>query len=195
MLYTLQDAPHPVNRIGIGTASSWLPSEGIAAIINCIQSFIDGNLTYPGACVDYNSHKIMKPKRLAALIFTLFSLALCASGARAQNNPPTDQAAPDKSPQSNRLRIEVVGGEKEAPVENASVYIKYVEERKLRKDKKYELNVKTNRDGVAHIPDAPLGKVLVQVIAEGWKTYGKWIEITDPRQIIHVKLEKPPRWY
>lgn len=98
-------------------------------------------------------------------------------------------------PQLNRVRIEVVGGDADTPVENASVYLKYVEERKLRKDKKIELNVKTNREGVAHVPDAPMGKVLIQVIAEGWKTYGKWMEITEPRQVIKVKLEKPPRWY
>jgi hypothetical protein len=157
--------------------------------------FADGYLTYPGACVDYNPYKLMKPKHLAALAFGIFLLGACAAGTRAQNNPPADPGASTKLPQSNRLRIEVVGGEKDAPVENASVYVKYVEERKLRKDKKFELNVKTNHEGVAHVPDAPLGKVLIQVIAEGWKSYGKWFEISDPKQIIKIKLEKPPRWY
>lgn len=155
----------------------------------------DGHLTYAGACVDYNSYKLMKPKHLAALAFGIFFLGVCAAGTHAQNNPAGDTGAATKLPQSNRLRIEVVGGEKDAPVENASVYIKYVEEHKLRKDKKLELNVKTNREGIAHVPDAPLGKVLIQVIAEGWKSYGKWFEISDPKQIIKIKLEKPPRWY
>jgi hypothetical protein len=91
--------------------------------------------------------------------------------------------------------VEVSGGEKEVPVENASVYIKYVEERKIIKDKKLEMNVKTNRDGVAHVPGAPLGRVLIQVIADGWKTYGRWYDITDPKQTIKIRLEKPPRWY
>ena len=145
--------------------------------------------------MDYNSYKLMKPKHLAALAFGIFFLGVCATGTRAQNNPAGDTGAAAKLPQSNRLRIEVVGGEKDAPVENASVYIKYVEEHKLRKDKKLELNVKTNREGIAHVPDAPLGKVLIQVIAEGWKSYGKWFEISDPKQIIKIKLEKPPRWY
>jgi len=137
----------------------------------------------------------MKPKYLAvlALSFLLFSGAAIVT--TAQDNPPGDSSAPAKNAQLNRIRIEVVGGDTDAPVENASVYLKYVEERKLRKDKKVQLNVKTNREGVAHVPDAPMGKVLVQVIAEGWKTYGKWIEITEPRQTIKVKLEKPPRWY
>ena len=137
----------------------------------------------------------MKPKRLAASALAIFFIGVCAVAAQAQNNPPGESGGAAKIPQSNRLRIEVVGGEKDTPVENASVYVKYVEERKLRKDKKFELNVKTNREGVAHVPDAPLGKVLIQVIAEGWKSYGKWYEITDPRQVIKIKLEKPPRWY
>lgn len=153
------------------------------------------HLTNPGASVDYNSQNLMKSKHLVVLALALFFVASFGALARAQDNPAPDASSSGKAPQSNRVRIEVTGGDNDAPVENASVYLKYVEERKLRKDKRVELNVKTNRDGIAHVPDAPLGKVLIQVIAEGWKTYGKWFEITDPRQIIKVKLEKPPRWY
>jgi len=137
----------------------------------------------------------MTPKAILSFAFVCFLSAAGASLAQTQSPAPPDSSAPAKTPQSNRIRIEVTGGDADTPVENASVYLKYVEERKLRKDKKVELNVKTNREGFAHIPDAPMGKVLVQVIAEGWKTYGKWMEITDPRQIIKIKLEKPPRWY
>jgi len=137
----------------------------------------------------------MKSKHPAVLLIALFLVGSTGYIARAQNSPTSDTSSAAKTPQANRVRIEVTGGDSDTPVENASVYLKYVEERKLRKDKKIELNVKTNREGVAHVPDAPMGKVLVQVIAEGWKTYGKWVEITEPRQVIKVKLEKPPRWY
>jgi len=144
--------------------------------------------------VDYNSCRLMKPKRFLATGLGILLCLFFAVAARAQDNPSNDASAASKA-QSNRVRIEVVGGDTEAPVENASVYLKYTEEHKMRKDKKVQLNVKTNREGVAHVPDAPLGKALIQVIAEGWKTYGKWVEITDPRQTIRVKLEKPPHWY
>ena len=113
-------------------------------------------------------------------------IALSCASAVPQNDPP--KPAP-------RMRIEVTGGETNKPVENASVYLKYVDERTMRKDKKYELNVKTNRDGVAHIPDVPLGKVLIQIVAEGWKTYGKWYDITDQKQIVKIHLDRPPKWY
>lgn len=96
---------------------------------------------------------------------------------------------------AGRITIEVKGGANEVPVDNASVYVKYVEERTLRKDKKLELNVKTSRDGVAHVPNAPMGRALVQVIAEGWKTYGRWYDITEEKQIIKIHLERPPKWY
>src|SRR4029077_21062349 len=129
------------------------------------------------------------------MCWSVLIVALALAGSLwAQSAQDSDaKAHTGKSDPVSRVTIEVSGGEKDAPVENASVYLKYVEERKLKKDKKVELNVKTNREGVAHVPDAPLGKVLIQVIAEGWKTYGKWIEITDARQTVKVKLEKPPR--
>jgi len=121
-----------------------------------------------------------------------------ATQVSAQNTPASSpqpkQDAPRPDPQS-RITIEVTGGEKETPVENASVYFKYVEEHKIKKNKTMELNVKTNREGVAHVPDAPLGRVLIQVLAEGWKSYGRWFDITDPKQTIKIRLERPPKWY
>ena len=132
--------------------------------------------------------------RTATLLLAVMGSAMVFSGLlRAQAPPPkTESAKPDATA---RITIEVAGGEKESPIENASIYIKFVEERKMKKDKKLEMNVKTNREGTAHVPDAPMGRVLIQVVADGWKTYGRWYDITDPKQTIKVHLEKPPRWY
>jgi hypothetical protein len=110
------------------------------------------------------------------------------------SSPEPKSGQPKPDPQA-RITVEVTGGDQETPVENASVYFKYIEEHKVKKNKTMELNVKTNREGVAHVPDAPLGRVLVQVLAEGWKTYGRWFDITDPKQTIKVHLERPPKWY
>jgi hypothetical protein len=122
---------------------------------------------------------------------------LAAQSLVAQDPPPasSEKVPPVKTDVQSRITIEVIGGEKDTPVENASVYVKYVEEHKLKKDKKLELNVKTNRDGIAHVPNAPLGRVLIQVIADGWKTYGRWYDITDTRQVFKIRLERPPKWY
>jgi hypothetical protein len=132
----------------------------------------------------------MKPLLFAALFVVVLPLQLgrASASSAAQKSQPSHAEIP-------RVTIEVYGGESDVPVENASVYIKYIQEHRITKDKKVELNVKTNRQGVAHVPGAPLGRALIQVIASGWKTYGRWYDITDPQQTIKIRLEKPPRWY
>jgi hypothetical protein len=109
--------------------------------------------------------------------------------------PAVQSEATAAAPVVKKLTIEVSGGEKNVAVENASVYLKYAEERKLRKDRKYALNVKTNRDGTAHIPDPPLGKVLIQVVAEGWKTFGEYYDLDDAGAVIKIHLDRPRKWY
>jgi len=133
---------------------------------------------------------------ILAAAFFIASVLLFA----AQDPPPADKPSADNPPAQPatgpaRLTIEVTGGDKAVPVENASVYVKYIEEHVIKKDKKVELNVKTNREGVAHVAEAPTGRALIQIIADGWKTYGRWYDITDPRQIIKIRLERPPKWY
>jgi len=137
----------------------------------------------------------MKPRITMGLWVALAAVVLSGglwARAAQDSDPKARTAKPDLM---SRVTIEVSGGEKDAPVENASVYLKYVEEHKLKKDKKVELNVKTNREGTAHIPETPTGRVLIQVVADGWKTYGRWYDITEAKQTIKVHLEKPPRWY
>jgi hypothetical protein len=138
-------------------------------------------------------------KLSAKFLILIFVTGFLLVGRRvaAQDAPPAPkpQEAPLRTDIQTRITIEVTGGDKNAPVENASVYVKYVEEHAIKKDKKFELNVKTSREGVAHVPNAPLGRVMVQVIAEGWKTYGRWLDITDAKQTIKVHLERPPKWY
>lgn len=123
--------------------------------------------------------------------------ALIAHGAAAQDPAPAaaKRQTPPASEAQMRLTIEVTGGDKNVPVENASVYVKFVEEHVIKKNKTLEINVKTSREGIAHVPDAPMGRALVQIVAEGWKTYGHWMDITDPKQVIKIHLERPPKWY
>jgi hypothetical protein len=127
--------------------------------------------------------------------FVLAALLVVLAGSlpiRAQENPPPPKnTAPSPV---NRLTIEVTGGDANKPVENASVYVKTVEQHVI-KDKKSEVNVKTNQQGIAHIPDVRLGRVLIQIVADGWKTYGHWYDITEPKQTIQIHLDRPPKWY
>ena len=129
---------------------------------------------------------------LVSLAAVLLGLLAGPSTLNAQGDTKQKQEQP-ASPIS-RLTIEVTGGDENKPIENASVYLKTVEEH-LIKDKKFEVNVKTNQKGVAHVPDPPTGRVLIQVVAGGWKTYGHWFDLNDPKQVIKIHLEKPPKWY
>jgi hypothetical protein len=145
----------------------------------------------------------MRRKLFSALL--LCSIGLVASlsavrdtDARAQDpakRKSGDEAAPAQPAPNKKLTIEVTGGDKNVAVADASVYLKFKEPRTLRKDRKYELDVKTNREGTAHIPDPPMGSVLIQVVAEGWKSYGKNYELTDAGAVIKIHLDRPPKWY
>jgi hypothetical protein len=94
-----------------------------------------------------------------------------------------------------RLEITVTAATSGEPIKNASVYVRYKKDRFLRKDKDVSLTVKTNPDGKATVPGIPQGRVLVQVVAEGWKTFGESYEIESPKQSIEIKLERPKKWY
>src|ERR1700719_224580 len=139
---------------------------------------------------------MMRRTILGAAILLGFALSVMGCVVTQNKAAPAVQSeAPAPAPAVKKLTIEVSGGEKNVAVENASVYLKYAEERKLRKDKKYALNVKTNRDGTAHIPDPPPGKVLIQVVAEGWKTFGEYYDLGDAGTVIKIHLDRPTKWY
>lgn len=129
------------------------------------------------------------------VIAILAAMALLPSAVASGQSKPEAKPKQQKPTGVTRLRIEVTGGEKNDPVENASIYVKYVQEHTLARDKKFEMNFKTNRDGVAKVPEVPRGKVLIQVVAEGWKPFGRWYDTDEEEQTIKIHLEKPPRWY
>lgn len=124
-----------------------------------------------------------------------------------QNSASSQDKAPaqDKSDQNadasqtdagqTRLKI-VVTGNTGKPIGNATVYVRFPEAGGLfHHEKLSELDFKTNEDGSVRVPEIPQGKILVQVIAKGWHTFGKWYEIHTSEQTIEIKLELPPRWY
>jgi len=97
-------------------------------------------------------------------------------------------------PQTTVITVEVKNLDGK-PVERASVIVRFAEGRSIRKfGKKTVLNweLRTNQIGVAKIPAIPQGKILVQVIAKGYQTFGDTIEINEPERTIEVKL-KPPQ--
>jgi hypothetical protein len=131
-------------------------------------------------------------KTLSRIYVLALLLPLTAS---AQNKNSAAQSKTDSGSNTVRLTIVVTGGDEKKPVDSASVYVKFVEARMLAKDKKIEMNLKTNVSGVCHSPEIPHGKVLIQVIAPGWKTFGEYYEVDQAEQTINIALSRPPKWY
>lgn len=133
-----------------------------------------------------------------ALALPLAVVAILLQGMTLAAQPQSNDKKEERSKESSttNLRIEVTAGEKSESVSNASVYVRF--ERPgglLHKDKKVEMNLRTNQEGVTKVPDVPRGKVLIQVIASGWKTFGQWYTLEKEEETIKIKLEKPPHWY
>jgi hypothetical protein len=96
-------------------------------------------------------------------------------------------------PAMTNLRIEV-RTLSDRPVERASVRVKFVQGRnyiKLGKKIITSWELKTNQDGWAKIPPIPQGKILVQVMAKGYQTFGQSFEVNEPERTIEVKLNPP----
>jgi hypothetical protein len=130
------------------------------------------------------------------IILALTSLVLCfALGLHGQDKGDDTKGKTDSATKDSRLTIIVTGGKDKKPVDSASVYVKFVEERKFGKDRNIEMNLKTNLSGVCHVPILPPGKFLIQIIAPGWKTFGEYYDITQVEQTIHIELVRPPKWY
>jgi hypothetical protein len=165
------------------------------------------------------SSGILRPSRQLGTILALFLLYINVSNGHprastravsqesqqnqttSQDKPTQDKPADSKKdskpsdPTTTKLRIHVITAD-DKPVSNASVYVRFpVAGGLFHKDKLAELNLKTNEDGSVKVPDIPRGKILIQVVATGWKTYGKWHEIDTEAMTVEIKLERPAHWY
>jgi len=127
-------------------------------------------------------------RRSLALLLAFLAVAAMAPALAAQSEKAP--AASDKRHATSRLRIELTGGDENKPVADASVYLRFP------KDKKVEMDLKTNQEGIARSPEIPQGKILIQIVAPGWKTYGEYHDATESEQTIQIHLVKPTtRWY
>jgi hypothetical protein len=127
------------------------------------------------------------------MVAAMALLVLWVTLAGAKASDPGQDA---KREETTRLTVEVTGGPDNKPIADASVYVKYVAVAKRAKDKKIELNLKTNQEGIAHSPEIPQGKVLIQIVAPGWKTFGQYYDAQSSEQTIPIHLERPTtKWY
>ena len=138
-----------------------------------------------------------KHGNFAGKVAAASALALLLAGVSPARAPQKDdKESNSKGSQTTVIHIVVTGGDKDVPVSNASVYVRYSEKGGLfHKDKLSEMNLKTNQEGMAKSPPVPTGKVLIQIVVPEWKTFGKWYTLEKDEETIKIKLDKPKRWY
>lgn len=132
--------------------------------------------------------------RARALLPMLAVLLILSPILQAQSGKDQEKSA--KPSATAQLRVELTGGDPKKPVADASVYLKFTEDRAVLRDRRIEFNLKTNQNGVARSPEIPKGRVLIQIVAPGWKTFGQWYDIDRDEQVIQIHLERPAtRWF
>jgi hypothetical protein len=96
-----------------------------------------------------------------------------------------------------KLTIRVLN-DSNRPIDRASVIVRFVEGRAYLKFGKkirdtYEL--RTNQEGEATIPEIPQGKILIQVIAHGYQTFGQTFDVKEEERTFEIKLLPPQKQY
>ena len=92
-------------------------------------------------------------------------------------------------PATTRIEVTILRNEDGGPIENASVIFHLLGD-------KGNMELKTNEDGKTVIDVLPTGsKVLLQVIAKGYQTYGQDYDVNKPEMAIEVKLKRPGQQY
>ena len=92
-------------------------------------------------------------------------------------------------PPTSRIEVTVLRADDQKPIENAAVVFT------LEGDKG-NMELKTNEDGKAVIDVLPTGsKVLLQVLAKGFQTYGKDYQIDKAEMALSVALNRPGKQY
>ena len=57
------------------------------------------------------------------------------------------------------------------------------------------MELKTDADGKTNFDGVPYGKLRVQVLAQGFKTYGEDFDVTKPKMTLTIKLKRPQEQY
>ena len=84
------------------------------------------------------------------------------------------------------------------PVDHASVVVRFVQGHsvvKLGKAIRTTFELRSNQEGEARIPSIPQGKILVQVIAKGYQTFGQTFEVTEEEKTLEITLNPPQQQY
>ncbi|HET8890429.1 MAG TPA: carboxypeptidase-like regulatory domain-containing protein [Candidatus Angelobacter sp.] len=116
-----------------------------------------------------------------ALVFVCGMLLSVAAFAGKKPAAPAEKTA--------SVNLIVVRDANGKPVKNAEVVLHLIDNHGKQRQEGMEL--KTHEDGKAEATGIPYGKVRIQVIAPGFRTYGQDYSIDQPTVEITIKMQKP----
>jgi hypothetical protein len=97
-----------------------------------------------------------------------------------------------------RLQIHVTN-ERGKPVDRASVIVKFVNGRPLKtlglRKARLSWELKSSQEGMAKIPGIPKGKILIQIIARNYQTFGDTFDIDEDERLVEIVLKDPQAQY
>lgn len=117
------------------------------------------------------------------------TLVICLALAAAAALPARAQDDDDLSV----LSFVVIRDYNGKPVRNASVVMHPVN--KKGKQERGGFQLKTDADGKTSFDGVPYGKLRVQVLAEGFQTFGEDYEVNKPTMDITVRMKRPAGQY
>jgi hypothetical protein len=100
-------------------------------------------------------------------------------------------AQDDEGPQAS-LKFVVIKDTNGKPVKNAAVVLHPV---KKGKQERGGMELKTDMDGKTGFDGIPYGPLRVQVLAQGFQTFGEDYNINKPEMEITIKLKRPAGQY
>jgi hypothetical protein len=121
-----------------------------------------------------------------------FGLVVTSAGLSAQDTSNKWSRKYKVPPQSSRIEVTILKDDNGKPVENAAVIFHPIEGDR----DKGALELKTNEDGKAVIDVIPMGDtVRLQVIANGFQTYGQDYKVDKTEMAMQIRLKRPGSQY
>ena len=96
-----------------------------------------------------------------------------------------------------KLKI-VVTNESGKPIDRANVVVKFAGGRsiaKLGRKVRTAWEVHTTQEAEAEVPEIPKGKILIQIIAKNFQTFGQTYDVDEDEKTIEIALKPPQQQY
>lgn len=132
-------------------------------------------------------------RRLSISFATVLMVLIAGLGGTSAAQRPRHMRKYKAPPPMAQVTVTVVHGDDSKPLQNAAVVF---HPRTADGENDGNMELKTNEQGRATLSIIPIGsKLLVQVIAPGYRTFGEEYDIPNEKKSIRVKLLPPDQQY